>query len=519
MTASPPPDLLAEAADRPTVLLVDDEPDILVALEDLLEDDYQVLSAVSPEQGLLLLAERPDIAVIVSDQRMPGMTGDVFLARARSLTCAEALLLTGYADLTAVVSALNDGRISGYAHKPWEPVALRAMIRQATERSRLAGALRLERALLRGLMEGTADGLSFKDRTGRFIRLNRTAAERLGESAEACIGRTETEIAAGRIDPAELATIEAKDRAALADGESSTEIWSRQLGARTVWLERLRGPLRDSDGEVRLLAAFERDVTARKTMEDRLRQADRMQALGTMAGGVAHDFNNLLTAVLGSLELAHRAAAGDAKLTRLIETAIAGAERGAALTQRLLGFSRQQDTACVPVVLNGLVEAMGDLLTRSIDRKDISFTRRLAPDLPKALVDPAQLELALLNLCVNARDAMQDRGTITLRTGVHPGPAAQDPDDGDGHVLLAGSLPAGGAVVVAVEDTGSGMTHEVAQRIFEPFFTTKEIGRGTGLGLSMVYGFIQQTGGAVRVRTAPGKGTSFELCLPTAPEQ
>ena len=277
------------------------------------------------------------------------------------------------------------------------------------------------------------------------------------------------------------------------------------------WHERLRGPLRDSDGSVAILASFERDITEQKLMEDRLRQADRMQALGTMASGVAHDFNNLLTAVLGSLELAQRAAGDDARLNRLLETAIAGAERGAALTQRLLGFSRQQDTATVPVAVNGLVEAMGDLLVRSIDRRDIRFVYALGEGLAEVLVDPAQLELALLNLCINARDAMQDEGTITLRTASSACLAAED-----GHMLLTGAIPEHGCVVVAVEDTGSGMTPQVAQRIFEPFFTTKEVGRGTGLGLSMVYGFIQQIGGAVRVRTAPGAGTSFQLCLPTA---
>ncbi|MCQ8278713.1 ATP-binding protein [Acetobacteraceae bacterium KSS8] len=499
-------------AGRPTILLVDDEPDILVALGDLLEEEYRILSSTVPEEALGLLAAEPLVSVILSDQRMPNMTGDVFLARARAVSDAEAILLTGYADLSAVVSALNDGRISGYAHKPWEPAALLSMVRQASERARMARDLRLEQMLLQGLMDGTRDGLSFKDREGRFVRINRAAAERLGAEPEACIGRTEKEIAAGRVEQAALERIARLDAAAIHSGDGGIATWCSGNGPSMRWNERLRGPLRDSDGSIALLASFERDITEQKLMEDRLRQADRMQALGTMASGVAHDFNNLLTAVLGSLELAQRAAGNDARLNRLLETAIAGAERGAALTQRLLGFSRQQDTATVPVAVNALVEAMGDLLVRSIDRRDIRFVFALQDNLPEVLVDPAQLELALLNLCINARDAMQDEGTITLRTT-----GADCLADEDGHVLLTGKIPEPGCVVVTVEDTGSGMTPQVAQRIFEPFFTTKEVGRGTGLGLSMVYGFIQQVGGAVRVRTAPGNGTSFQLCLPTAP--
>ena len=501
------------STERPTLLLVDDEPDILVALEDLLEDEYRVLSTVSPEAALELLAREPDVAVILSDQRMPGMTGDVFLARARDVTRAEALLLTGYADLSAVVSALNDGRISGYLHKPWEPAALRAMIRQAVERSQLAAALRAERMLLRGLLESAEDALSFKDVDGRIIRLNGVAARRLGRPVGDCIGRTERELAAGLAGAAELDALEADDRHALRGAGQASRVL-RQVGrAEGVrWMERLRGPMRDEDGRMRALATFERDVTVQKAMEDRLRQADRMQALGTMAGGVAHDFNNLLTAILGSLELAQRGVGADARLGRLIETAMAAAERGAALTQRLLSFSRQRETVLLSVEVNDLVQAMDDLLARSIDRPGIRIAQELAPSLPPALIDPAQLELALLNLCINARDAMGDAGTIVLRTR-----RLRADDAEDGHVLVAGALPVGDAVAVGVQDCGAGMSAEVAARIFEPFFTTKDIGRGTGLGLSMVYGFMQQSGGAVRLRTAPGAGSSFELCLPCAP--
>ena len=496
----------------PLVLLVDDEPDILVALQDLLEDEFRVLSAVSPSDALALLACEPDVAVIVSDQRMPGMTGDVFLRHARAVSPAEALMLTGYADLSAVVAALNDGRISGYVHKPWEPAALLAMIRQAAARSELNAALRAERMLLHGLMDSAGDGLSFKDAAGRFVRLNGVAAARLGHTATACIGQTEPTLAAGLADTVELAAIVAEDEAALSGGAATRSLHPIERDGRQFCMERLRAPLRAPDGTVRALATFERDVTAHRALEDRLRQADRMQALGTMASGVAHDFNNLLTAILGSLELAARAAAPDERLGRLIDTAAAAAERGAALTQRLLSFGRQRDTALLAVDVNELVRAMDDLLARSIDRRGMRVVQALAPVLPPVLVDPAQLELALLNLCINARDAMGEAGIITL--GTHAGDA--DAAAGPVGQVVAGTVPEHGHVVVSVADTGCGMTQAVAGRIFEPFFTTKEVGHGTGLGLSMVYGFMQQSGGAVRLHTAPNEGTRFELCLPVA---
>ena len=156
----------------PTILLVDDEPDILVALEDLVEDRYRVLSTTSPHEGLEILRREPQVAVIVSDQRMPGLTGDRFLAEARKISRAEAILLTGYADLGAVTAALNSGGISGYAAKPWEPDALRAMIGGAVERGRLREALHREQRLLDGLMQHIPANVAFKDAGGRIVRLN-----------------------------------------------------------------------------------------------------------------------------------------------------------------------------------------------------------------------------------------------------------------------------------------------------------------------------------------------------------
>jgi len=508
---------------KPTLLVLDDEPEILIALTDLLEDEYRVLSTTSPARGLEILAGNPDIAVIISDQRMPGMTGDAFLARARDLTDAQAILLTGYADIGAVAAALNQGRISFYSHKPWDTDALVSMVRQAADRFRLEGELRTERMLLAGLMANLRSGLSFKDSSGRFVRMNVQAASAFGRLPEHCIG--ETELTLCREDQrARIGAAEARLAEAGRD-EETFRISPLHDPASGRWHEvvrvQLAGKGRTLDGhedEGLWSVAIDRDVTARVEMEQRLRQAEKMQALGTLAGGIAHDFNNLLTAVLGSLELVGDLMQPEPAVSRLIDNATQAAQRGAVLTRRLLNFSRPRDLQIQTVDVVGLIDGMSDLLAQSaivrpdldqgagtagcvVDTAQVQALAHLSP----VRTDAGQLEMALLNLCINARDAMPGGGRITIT-------AWQEHLD-----MVAGSvMQPGEYVVIAVTDQGSGMSPETIERIFEPFFTTKDIGRGTGLGLSMVYGFVRHCGGDVRVRSKLGAGTQMELWLPVA---
>ncbi|HEX6113651.1 MAG TPA: ATP-binding protein [Geminicoccaceae bacterium] len=246
------------------------------------------------------------------------------------------------------------------------------------------------------------------------------------------------------------------------------------------------------------------ETRERIKVEEAFRQAQKMEAVGQLTGGIAHDFNNLLAAVLGNLQLLRKRLAGDDAALRLIEGAIEGAERGASLTQRLLAFARQQDLHPAAVDVAELVHGMLEMLRRSIGpliRVDTNF----AADLWPAHVDANQLELAILNLVVNARDAMPEGGrlTLTAQNATVAGPA----DD---------ALGAGDYVCLAVADTGSGMDEATLARATEPFFTTKGAGKGTGLGLSMVHGLAAQSGGALRLSSRPGAGTSAELWLPRA---
>ena len=254
------------------------------------------------------------------------------------------------------------------------------------------------------------------------------------------------------------------------------------------------------------LDALEAQTTERSRAEDALRQSQKMEAIGQLTGGIAHDFNNLLTGIIGSLELlAMRLSQGRIQdLDRYVATARGTADRAAALTQRLLSFARRQTLDPRAIPANRQVAEMEELIRRTVG-PSISVTTVLAIDLGAILCDPNQLGNALLNLCINARDAMPDGGSLTVETA---------------NILLDGQtarhhgMAPGPYVTVAVTDTGTGMAPEVVARAFDPFFTTKPLGQGTGLGLSMIHGFIQQSGGQVRIESIVGQGTTVRLYLP-----
>jgi PAS domain S-box-containing protein len=256
--------------------------------------------------------------------------------------------------------------------------------------------------------------------------------------------------------------------------------------------------------------AYGRDITAEKEQaralahaEAQLRQAQKMEAVGQLTGGLAHDFNNLLTAISGSLERLHkRIAQGRLDDTaRYIEAALGAAARAASLTHRLLAFSRRQTLDPRATDMNRLVAGMAELIRRTVGPM-VAVDVVAGDGLWATMVDPHQLESALLNLCINARDAMPDGGRLTISTANHPGSASTL------------DLPAGDYVLLCVRDTGAGMSADVAARAFDPFFTTKPIGMGTGLGLSMIHGFVSQSGGHARIHSSPGEGTAVCLYLP-----
>ena len=276
----------------------------------------------------------------------------------------------------------------------------------------------------------------------------------------------------------------------------TADVKMEREGVPTAWLDVSVQPVRAPDGNIVYLLFEARDVTDLKTAQEQLRQSQKMEALGQLTGGIAHDFNNLLTVVVGGLDIITKRA-DDAKLKRYAENALAAAERGARLTGQLLAFSRVQRLEVRPTFVAPVIENMRPLL-RNVLGPGITKQFALDEALIPVMADPTQLEVAILNLAINARDAMPDGGVLTFTT--KPVEIAGDPELEDGDYIE-----------LCISDTGTGMPASIAERAFEPFFTTKEVGKGTGLGLSMVYGMARQSGGAARLESAPGKGTSVKL--------
>ncbi|WP_458095842.1 histidine kinase famiy protein [Roseomonas sp. WA12] len=298
--------------------------------------------------------------------------------------------------------------------------------------------------------------------------------------------------------------------------EIATEILNYRKNGSTFWNALFISPVLNPEGELIYFFASQLDVSRRRDAEESLRQAQKMEALGQLTGGIAHDFNNLLQVMRGYLELIDSGLARPepdrARLQRSLGAARTAADRAATLTQQLLAFSRKQRLEGRTVNLNTMVEGMRDMAARSLG-DEVALRFDLDPELGPCRLDATQAEVALLNVLINARDAVAGRpdGVVVISTRsevVQPG-----------NVEMGTRLDPGDYAVIAVADNGTGMPPEILKRVMEPFFTTKEEGRGTGLGLSMVYGFARQSGGAVRIESVPGEGTTVHLYFPQAEEE
>jgi signal transduction histidine kinase/ActR/RegA family two-component response regulator len=286
------------------------------------------------------------------------------------------------------------------------------------------------------------------------------------------------------------------------------------MGFAGLWVEQARRAGRELEGAYQELSVINAELVSqmasRAAAENQVRQMQKMEAVGQLTGGIAHDFNNMLAVVIGNLNMIQRRLArssgngGDPRIANFVESALEGANRAATLTGRLLAFSRQQPLQPEPVEPNRLVSGMSDMLARTLGEA-VTVETVLGAGLWRTLADPIQLESAVVNLAVNARDAMPDGGRLTIETAN----AYLDSD----YAASEGAKP-GQYVMLAVTDTGCGMTREIIERALEPFFTTKPVGKGTGLGLSQVYGFVKQSGGHLKIYSEPSQGTTVKIYLP-----
>ncbi len=494
-----------------TLLIVDDEPVILDVFRRFLEGDGRtLLLAGSAREAMAKAEEAGEIDVALVDKNLGDGSG---LDVARKLKAArpdmEVILVTGYASLDSAIQAVQIGAYD-YVTKPVSDYdALNLKVENAAEKVRMKRSQRQlvarlveSESLHRGVFETSSDAILLLDAETGFLEDANPAAERLyGVDREAL----------RRLRFADLIDPEAEPSAPAA-GDRAVPSRHRRPDGTTFPVELTVGELRLHERGLRVLSV--RDVSEReaaererRALEQNLRQAQKMEAVGRLAGGVAHDFSNVLAVVLGYTELMLRdLPPGDDRLRESAEGIIEAANRAVGVTRQLLTLSRKKLLRPEVLSLNKVIQDLGRLLGRAIGER-IEFTTRLQPDLWPVLADSDQLAQVLLNLSVNARDSMPDGGALEIASANAPLAApARDLD-----------LPAGNYVSLRVSDRGCGMTEEVRARIFEPFFTTKET--GTGLGLATVYGIVRQAGGAIRVETQLGRGTSFTVFLPAAEER
>jgi PAS domain S-box-containing protein len=370
-----------------------------------------------------------------------------------------------------------------------------------TERKRAEAQLGLLESAIRQAGEGIVIVAADRGRS-RVVFVNPAYCAMTGYEARELLDRPIDFLAGPRTDPAEIARLrEALDRGEASAGEASCY---RKDGSEFV-LEWHLAPIRDEEGRVTHLVSIQRDATERKAVAEQLRQSQKMEAVGRLAGGIAHDFNNILTVIGGYGELLRDAHFPDPSVKPHLETIIDAAEHASALTRRLMSFSRKQILETKVSNLNTIVTDMERLLHRLLG-EDIHLEIALDPALANVRVDVGQVEQVIVNLAINARDAMGTGGTLRIET-------ANAPVDETAARSYPGLLP-GSYARVTIADSGHGMDEKTRERIFEPFFTTKENGAGTGLGLATVYAIVLQSGGHIGVRSEPGRGATFDVFLP-----
>jgi two-component system, cell cycle sensor histidine kinase and response regulator CckA len=354
-------------------------------------------------------------------------------------------------------------------------------------------------------------GFALHDETGRYLRVNASLAAMHGVPVSAHVGRLPSEII-----PEIGAQLEGHVQAALASDSRIVNVelsatTSGNTGRRQHWLASVY-PIRTADGERIGVGSVVTDLSAYKLLEQQLLQARKMEAVGRLAGGVAHDFNNILTAIEGfsQFALADLDDPQRGNVRHDLEQVLAASQRAGALTRQLLAFSRQQVLQPRVLDLNAVVTGLSPMLARLIGT-DIRLKTTTSPSLSAVKADPNQMEQVLVNLVVNARDAMPNGGTVVIET--------DDVELDESYVTAHEGVAAGEYVMLAVTDTGTGMDAATRAQIFDPFFTTKGPREGTGLGLSTVYGIVKQSGGHVEVYSEPGRGTSFKIYLPRCHER
>ena len=482
----------------PSILYVDDDACQRRALTYLLQTaGFQTREAGTGTEALRLAADRPDL--IILDVDLPDLNGFEVCRRIKAHPATSAIPVLHLSGVFVKAHDRThglDGGADGYLTKPVEPDEAVATVRSLLRIHRAEEAAREAARQWQATFDAIHDPLCLLDRIGNILRCNQALVELLGRQEGAVAGRSFREL---------LTEVFGAAGESLASAAPVGDQPPREVALGNRWFRVTAGPVPGADGMRAGSAHLLADITLRKSLEEQLLQAQKMEAVGRLAGGVAHDFNNLLTAVIGNLTLALAATEEEDVRREPMETAERAAWRAAELTRQLLGFARQAPFRPRPTDLNAGVRETLDILRRTLGG-NVEIVLRCDEALAPVLADPGHLGQVLMNLCLNARDAMPQGGRLTIET------ATVQPEAGE----LQGRPEAGGAhyARLRMRDSGMGIPADVLPRIFEPFFTTKEIGQGTGLGLAVVFGIVQQHGGWITCRSAPGEGACFDVYLP-----
>jgi PAS domain S-box-containing protein len=508
------------------VLLIEDNPDHAYIEQRALERELgaEVVVETRPEAGLERL-RLGGIDVVLLDYHLPEQDGlDVLRRIKEGRVDLPVILITSFGNEEVAVAAMKEGA-SDYLVKRFggeeDNEKLAAAVRRSLTQAELHRAVRRSQDLMRKTLDLAWDGVAHVNlRSRRVIGANPSLCRMIGVAERALDGEPWAELFAPE-DQAALERMEIFFRDATPPPVPATVTVPAQrfeLEARlarrdgTVILVELRAVEVEIDGEPCALVTV-RDVSEKKRLHEQLVQAQKMQAVGTLAGGIAHDFNNLLGAILGYASYLKRHIRPEDRLYKSVETIEAAGERAAELVRRLLSFSRRGPTERKPFSPNQVVEETERLVARTIS-KSITIRMELAAGLPACDGDFTQVQQVLLNVCLNARDAMTDGGVLTLTTALaRPGEAPPGLDSPPFGIRRAS---AGRFIVITIGDTGVGMPPEIRERMFEPFFTTKAPGKGTGLGLATAYAIVKAHGGGIDVASDPGRGTEVRVFLPAS---
>jgi PAS domain S-box-containing protein len=520
-----PPDLI----DHPgRILIVDDERQNRQLLEVMLAaEGFAPSTAASGEEALAVIRQHPPDLILL-DIMMPGMSGYEVASKIKGNAATRnipVIMITALDDRDARMLGLSAGA-EDFLSKPVDRAELCVRVRNLLRLKaygdyhgkysqllegevglRTANLVESER-LYRTTFDTAPVGIVHVDLTGKWLRVNLRLCELLGYSREDLQGPSAAEMT--QSEPVEGETEALRQLAAGAQpAHVIDEKRYRRRDGNFLWTRVNISLHRDSSGQPQHFIEVIEDITERRTLEAQVRQSNKMDAIGRLASGVAHDFNNLLTVILGFAEILTTDDSISPSHAEDLGEIVKAAQRASALTKQLLAFSRKQVLIASPLDLNGVIKDMTGMLGRLIG-ENILVELVLAPDLAPAVADRGQLEQVIMNLVVNARDAMTAGGRLTIET------ASVDLENSTFHDE---AVVDGRYIMVAISDTGAGMTNETLRRLFEPFFTTKEAGKGTGLGLSTTYGIVKQSKGYIWVYSEIGQGTTFKVYLPRSDDE